>query len=133
MPQRVGPAQSAPKPMVQAPKPKMPPGVKVKVLTFNLYWWKLFDQGKPGGFYKTAPGNGASALNLVSASGRPVPYDVMGFQECEDENWVLRHAGLWGQYTTFRDRACCMAFRKATWQLESRGVGSVAKDHYGER
>jgi len=106
------------------------PVLPLKVLTYNLYWWRLFDQGKPAGFYKTNPSSGASALELIV---RTAPYDMMGFQECEDEGWVLGHAHLAAHYTIFRDRGCCMAFRKMDWALMSRGVKPVAKDNYGLR
>mmetsp|Transcript_14344 Transcript_14344/g.32618 ORF Transcript_14344/g.32618 Transcript_14344/m.32618 type:complete len:377 (+) Transcript_14344:1-1131(+) len=58
----------------------------------------------------------------------------MGFQECEDEHWLLEKSGLSAEYSIFRDRACCMAFKNAMWHLLERGVHFVAADvQYGQR
>mmetsp|Transcript_83136 Transcript_83136/g.209558 ORF Transcript_83136/g.209558 Transcript_83136/m.209558 type:complete len:453 (-) Transcript_83136:80-1438(-) len=109
-------------------------GHEVKVLTYNLFWWNL---------YGVRHGNGDSASHLIQAMSHPVPFDVMGFQECEDGNRVLAAGGLAGQYQVFmfgpmsKTTALCMAFRKASFSLISQGQAWVAEDeasqYFGKR
>ena len=54
------------------------------MLSYNLFWWHLF---------KVEGGRGGSAGHLIRSTSEP-PYDVMGFQECEDPERVLGPAGL---------------------------------------
>mmetsp|Transcript_133752 Transcript_133752/g.286022 ORF Transcript_133752/g.286022 Transcript_133752/m.286022 type:complete len:483 (-) Transcript_133752:67-1515(-) len=107
--------------------------VRLKVLTYNLFWWNLF--GLRGG-------NGGSAGRLIAQAGRAMPLDVMAFQECQDPQRVLRAAGLWGQYIVFGgdgtgSAALCTAFRSSTWQLLGHGLEYVAEDtrqqYFGRR
>ena len=56
----------------------------IQVLSYNLFWWHLF---------KVEGGRGGSAGHLIRSTSEP-PYDVMGFQECEDPEKVLGPAGL---------------------------------------
>jgi len=100
----------------------------VKILTYNLYWWHLFDVGKSFG---------GRPFRLLNGSMSP-PYDVMGFQECEDPNYVLQQAGLADKYQAFAgENAICMAFRKDTWTMLSAGQANVAEDrrdqYFGKR
>jgi len=104
------------------------PALDVKVLTYNLYWWNLFDiendlGGKP--------------FRLISGSMDP-PYDVMGFQECEDPHYVLRKAGLEDHYHAIKgEMAICMAFRRDRWSMLTSGQLNVAEDrkdqYFGQR
>mmetsp|Transcript_53067 Transcript_53067/g.164199 ORF Transcript_53067/g.164199 Transcript_53067/m.164199 type:complete len:381 (-) Transcript_53067:25-1167(-) len=97
--------------------------VRVKVLTYNLFWWNLFRQ---------RAGNHGSAGKLIASAGRPAPFDFMGFQECEDAERVLRDGGLLDEYTTFQSsRTLCMAYRRSGWSLLSYGHATVAEDHKG--
>lgn len=110
-------------------KPRLPSThVQVKALSHNLFWWNLFgkNQGRDG-----------SAGKLLVASMSP-PFDVMGFQECEDYTRVLGPAGLSNQYRAFQGaHGMCMAYRKEAWALIKRGEGEVAIDqpteYYGNR
>jgi hypothetical protein len=45
---------------------------RVKVLSYNLYWWKLF---------KTEHGNWGSAGKLIAASSVDEDFDLVAFQE----------------------------------------------------
>ena len=56
----------------------------IQVLSYNLFWWHLF---------KVEGGRSGSAGHLIRSTSQP-PYDVMGFQECEDPEKVLGPAGL---------------------------------------
>jgi len=103
--------------------------VHVKVLTYNLFWWNLF--GRRGGA-------GGSAGKLIAGSNQGQPYDVMGFQECEDVGRVLRDAGLQGEFTgVMGDHAMALAYRHTTWDVIEEGRDNVAEDRadqwYGTR
>merc|ERR1712217_955673 len=63
-------------------------GPEVKVLTYNLYWWNLYGQRH---------GNQNSAPKNMANFAKDKPYDVFGFQECEDINLVtqgMKDAGI---------------------------------------
>mmetsp|Transcript_10626 Transcript_10626/g.20586 ORF Transcript_10626/g.20586 Transcript_10626/m.20586 type:complete len:741 (+) Transcript_10626:19-2241(+) len=97
--------------------------VFVKVLTYNLWWWNLFGRRK---------GNNGSAGKLIADTCKPRPYDLMGFQECEDPQRVLRDGGLQEEYEAFQGFATlCMAYRRSTWKLLERGQSNVAEDMKG--
>jgi endonuclease/exonuclease/phosphatase family metal-dependent hydrolase len=97
-----------------------PAPVHVKVLSYNLYWWHLFrDKG----------GNEGSAGKLIAEAGAEEPFDIMGFQECENPGWVLHDANLLEHYTTFLGPyATCVAFRHTSWALLAHGDADVAED-----
>lgn len=103
--------------------------LRIKVLTYNLFWWNLFGQ---------RGGNGNSAGRLIAAANRPDVYDFMGFQECDDVNRVLRDSGLTGTHAAFSPgRAVAVAYRTAAWELLESGQEDVAEDqksqYYGRR
>jgi endonuclease/exonuclease/phosphatase family metal-dependent hydrolase len=106
------------------------PAVQVKVMTYNLFWWNLFQITK---------GNGDSASTLIRQAGMPEPYDIMGFQECEDPFLVIGHAGLSNEYEIIKDTssksaALCIAVRRGSWAILARGLATVAEDQkYGLR
>eukprot|EP00933_Yihiella_yeosuensis_P056347 TRINITY_DN5547_c1_g1_i1.p1 TRINITY_DN5547_c1_g1~~TRINITY_DN5547_c1_g1_i1.p1 ORF type:complete len:452 (-),score=74.04 TRINITY_DN5547_c1_g1_i1:77-1432(-) len=101
-------------------------GLKVKVLTYNLFWWNLFNQN--GGRHRKAG-------KLIERSG---PYDVIGFQECDDVGRILRDARLDHTFTPIDGgNAIAMAYRTDTWEALNSGKGHVAEDsrqqYYGKR
>eukprot|EP00419_Tripos_fusus_P009163 CAMPEP_0172658226 /NCGR_PEP_ID=MMETSP1074-20121228/2649_1 /TAXON_ID=2916 /ORGANISM="Ceratium fusus, Strain PA161109" /LENGTH=528 /DNA_ID=CAMNT_0013473491 /DNA_START=35 /DNA_END=1621 /DNA_ORIENTATION=- len=107
--------------------------VKVRVLSYNLYWWSLMAMRGT---------NGGAPFKIIDDSAKSMPYDLMAFQECEDPHFVLEKAGLLEDYTSFGGlgtitTAICMAFRRKTWELLSHGSGLVAEDaraqYYGKR
>eukprot|EP00931_Biecheleriopsis_adriatica_P102352 TRINITY_DN77333_c0_g1_i1.p1 TRINITY_DN77333_c0_g1~~TRINITY_DN77333_c0_g1_i1.p1 ORF type:complete len:600 (-),score=112.11 TRINITY_DN77333_c0_g1_i1:148-1947(-) len=94
----------------------------IKVLSYNLQWWKLFGAEQ---------GNGGSAGKLVAKSHGEMPFDFMGFQECQDKERVLADAGIAGAFETFQDESAhCMAFRKAAWRLIANGYVHASHDTY---
>lgn len=96
------------------------PRVRVKVLTYNLFWWNLFS---------LRGGNGRSSGRLLHDAGFPDPFDFMGFQECDDVSRVMADAGLKGTYDTVQgSHALGMAFRREAWQLLAQGEEDVAED-----
>eukprot|EP00927_Polykrikos_kofoidii_P075418 TRINITY_DN71601_c0_g1_i1.p1 TRINITY_DN71601_c0_g1~~TRINITY_DN71601_c0_g1_i1.p1 ORF type:complete len:595 (-),score=91.53 TRINITY_DN71601_c0_g1_i1:63-1688(-) len=114
-------------------KPRVPDRrVEVKVLSYNLYWWHLF--GKKKGIHN---GIKHSAGKLIVAAMKP-PFDVIGFQECEDFEKVMGPVGLSGEYQSYlSNHSTCIAYRKAAWTLLGHGDGDVAEDqpteYYGTR
>eukprot|EP00439_Symbiodinium_sp_Y106_P001264 s4770_g1.t1 len=115
-------------PAPQLWKPAAGASLEIKVLSYNLFWWHLF---------KVEHGRGDSAGHLIQDTSTP-PYDVMGFQECEDPVQVLGHVGLLEQYEAFQgNHAICVAYRKAAWSLLGHGEADVAQDmrteYYGTR
>jgi len=115
-------------PPIWAPNMDGPP-VDVKVLTYNLFWWNLFD--KRGGA-------GGMAGKLIAGSSSP-PYDFMGFQECRDPNRVLSDGKLLAEFTPVAGAyGLAMAFRHTAWSLLASGMADVAEDmqgatYYGRR
>jgi len=92
----------------------------VKVLSYNLYWWNLFGERR---------GNGGSAGKLIAGNG---PFDILGFQECDDIHRVLSDAGLSGSYGII---SRLIAYKKDTWESLARTYSrDVAEDgHWGGR
>eukprot|EP00928_Gymnodinium_smaydae_P011985 TRINITY_DN14384_c2_g1_i1.p1 TRINITY_DN14384_c2_g1~~TRINITY_DN14384_c2_g1_i1.p1 ORF type:complete len:595 (+),score=136.84 TRINITY_DN14384_c2_g1_i1:72-1856(+) len=99
----------------------------VKILSYNLFWWNLFGQRKGTvNRVKNAPGK------LIKKFMNP-PFDVMGFQECEDPQLLLEPVGLYDTYEVFKGtHAICMAYKKETWELLERGQEDVAEDQHTE-
>jgi len=106
---------------------------KVRLLSYNLYWWSLM---------AIRATNGGAPFKIIDDSARSMPYDLMAFQECEDPQFVLEKAGLLEDYMSFGGlgtitTAICMAFRRKSWELLSHGSGLVAEDarsqYYGKR
>jgi len=86
----------------------------VRVLTYNLFWWNLFNRR-----------NGGDAGHLIAQNG---PYDFMGFQECDDIHRVLRLAGLSSSYATVFG-SNLLAYKKDTWEnVASNYSADVGKD-----
>lgn len=109
------------------------PSVQVKLLTYNLFWWNLYEVRK---------GNHGSAGRLIAKANHAKPHDIMAFQECMDVDRVLEDAGLAGAYAAFpgdgsKTAAICMAFRKRSWTLLGNGSAYVAEDtkaqYFGRR
>jgi len=94
--------------------------LKVKALSYNLFWWNLF---------KKHGGRGGSAGQLISSAQSSSPFDFMGFQECENIQRVLNDAGLSHHYGFLEgEHAVAIAYRKASWQLIAYGGEDVAED-----
>lgn len=110
-----------------------PPGpARIKVLTYNLYWWNLFEQHK---------GNNGEAGKNIAAYAQNQTFDLMGFQECEDVAWPLRDAtaaGMRGNWATLVGKyATAIAYRTEAFDLLEKGMEDVAEDgpqqHFGRR
>jgi len=92
----------------------------IKVLSYNLYWWNLFDlhHGRDG-----------AVGHLIRDSGSKYPYDLMGFQECENLPWVLGDAGIEEEYGQMqRDHSICLAWRNSSFEKIEEGNATVGND-----
>eukprot|EP00929_Paragymnodinium_shiwhaense_P036675 TRINITY_DN1961_c0_g1_i1.p1 TRINITY_DN1961_c0_g1~~TRINITY_DN1961_c0_g1_i1.p1 ORF type:complete len:419 (+),score=77.15 TRINITY_DN1961_c0_g1_i1:78-1334(+) len=107
---------------------------RIKVLSYNLFWWNLFERRR---------GENGRAGRKIASTSSPEPYDFMGFQESKDVDRVMRDArshGLPDEYKTlslvWEDRALGMAYRN-TWTLLENGHQDVGEDtrqqYYGKR
>lgn len=100
--------------------------LEVRVLTYNLFWWKLF--GVDGGRH-------GSAGHVIRDNG---PFDMMGFQECERADRVIRDAGLSHEFHTYSPtNAIAIAWNHRVWNKLEKGYADVAEDShlqwYGSR
>lgn len=104
----------------------------LKVLTYNLFWWNLFD--KHGGSHR-------SAGKLIAQTAGSEGYDLMAFQECDDRWRVLNDAkaeGLSGEWAAIDGgRALSLMYRTDRFSLVAKGGEDVGEDdwaqHYGKR
>lgn len=105
------------------------PTMRVKALTYNLFWWNLF--GRRGG-------NGGSAGRLMREAARAGHFDVMGFQEADHIRRPLEDAGFSeDDYSTESALGMAIAWRKPIWEKLSSGIDRIAEDrpgaYYGRR
>lgn len=90
--------------------------VQIKVLTYNLHWWNLYD--KRGG-------DEGSASKLIAAS-QP---DLVACQECKDITRVLHEGSMQESHAAIRGpHALGVAYKKDTFEVLSQGYAEVAKD-----
>lgn len=121
--------QDGPLPPLCRPKQIAGHVQRVRVLTYNLKWWATF-----GNSYRQQQPHGNLITYRLKQWNAALPFDVLGFQECADGEWLLVQAGLAADYQIFRARQCCMAYRKTSWNMLSSGAGYVATDEqYGLR
>eukprot|EP00928_Gymnodinium_smaydae_P015676 TRINITY_DN15804_c0_g2_i1.p1 TRINITY_DN15804_c0_g2~~TRINITY_DN15804_c0_g2_i1.p1 ORF type:complete len:547 (+),score=71.76 TRINITY_DN15804_c0_g2_i1:78-1718(+) len=99
---------TSPPPPLWAPAADDVP-LRVKVLSYNLFWWNLFGINH---------GNNGSAGKLIQEHSKPELFDFMGFQECEDPEIVLegkapppKHKR--GSYGSCAQYGCGSAFTRA--------------------
>mmetsp|Transcript_37911 Transcript_37911/g.107464 ORF Transcript_37911/g.107464 Transcript_37911/m.107464 type:complete len:466 (-) Transcript_37911:250-1647(-) len=105
---------------------------RVKVLTYNLFWWNLF--GKKGG-------SDRSAGKLIAQTAGSEGYDIIGFQECDDRWRILGDAkaeGLQGDWEALDGgRAIALMYRKDRFTFLDSGKEDVGEDsqkqYYGKR
>jgi len=94
--------------------------LKLKVLTYNLFWWHLFVKLR---------GDNGKAGKLIKQTSTELPYDIMAFQECQNPYHVLFDAGLDKTYKAWRSHQnTCLAYRKELWQELGHGTQTVAID-----
>jgi len=101
----------------------------VKVLSYNLYWWYLFNR---------KGGSDRSAGRLIERTSGPEEYDFMGFQECDSLSRVLADSRMTDEYRGIDGgRAIGLAYRHSRWTLlatDKEDVGEDSEDqYYGKR
>lgn len=103
---------------------------KVRVLTYNLFWWNLFDRHH---------GSDRSAGRLMKRTAEEDgAYDMMAFQEVGGMDRVLADAEMTEAYTALDGGSgITIAYRHDLWTLLKQGtqyVGENSKDqYYGKR
>eukprot|EP00929_Paragymnodinium_shiwhaense_P090695 TRINITY_DN50847_c0_g1_i1.p1 TRINITY_DN50847_c0_g1~~TRINITY_DN50847_c0_g1_i1.p1 ORF type:complete len:366 (+),score=62.93 TRINITY_DN50847_c0_g1_i1:117-1214(+) len=98
-------------------------GMRVKALTYNLYWWNLFGKRR---------GNGRSAGRLIKKAAGAEPFDVAGFQECEDPERIMRDAGMnHALYDYVRLDSSALAFKRTRFEVLDRGAGDYVAEDFG--
>eukprot|EP00928_Gymnodinium_smaydae_P028891 TRINITY_DN2190_c0_g2_i1.p1 TRINITY_DN2190_c0_g2~~TRINITY_DN2190_c0_g2_i1.p1 ORF type:complete len:438 (-),score=70.40 TRINITY_DN2190_c0_g2_i1:361-1575(-) len=95
--------------------------MRVKVLTYNLFWWNLF------GIHR---GRGRSAGRLIEQAAQDEPFDVAAFQECDDSRRIMGDARMnESEYDYVRWGSNTLAFRSSRWEKLTYGKGEfVAED-----
>jgi len=128
---------------VQQPAKGWSPGVEhckkknaeVSVLSYNLYWWYLFD--KMDGKATWMDGKGGIFHNDKGAAGKTMdafgPFDIMGFQECNDVERVLEDANMDSFVDFYQAKnAVANAWRKDKFKNLEQGYEDVAEDLMNE-
>merc|ERR1712048_730080 len=98
-------------------------GMRVKALTYNLFWWNLFGQ---------RGGAGGSAGKLVKSAAEGDSFDVVGFQECDDPNWIMGDAGMTTEeYDYVRWGSNTLAFKRTRFEKQAQGDGEFVAQDFG--
>merc|ERR1712226_1445914 len=98
-------------------------GMRVKALTYNLFWWNLFGRRR---------GNGGSAGRLVKKAAEDEHFDIAGFQECDDPSWIMRDAGMSDdEYDYVRWGSNTLAFKKTRFEKLAFGEGEFVAQDFG--
>ena len=103
------------------------------VVTYNLYWWCVSDEY--GNCPQYAAGKGFQ--QLYSRLRENGPFDLIGFQECDDVGKIVGGTSLSPSFKFFtppKGNDAPMAWNLQKFQvLEGPGVQWVARDKYGDR
>jgi hypothetical protein len=98
-------------------------GMRIKAISYNLFWWNLF--GRRGG-------NSGSAGKLVKSAAAEEPFDVAGFQECDDPSWIMGDANMSkNEYDRIRWGSNTLAFRKTRFEKLAHGDGEFVAHDFG--
>eukprot|EP00929_Paragymnodinium_shiwhaense_P109976 TRINITY_DN76624_c0_g1_i1.p1 TRINITY_DN76624_c0_g1~~TRINITY_DN76624_c0_g1_i1.p1 ORF type:complete len:456 (-),score=110.41 TRINITY_DN76624_c0_g1_i1:113-1480(-) len=97
--------------------------MRVKFLTYNLFWWNLFGQRR---------GNGGSAGRLIRDAAGDELFDVVGFQECDNPDWIMGDAGMTDdKYGYVRWGSNTLAFKKTRFGKLAHGDGEFVGQDFG--
>mmetsp|Transcript_131184 Transcript_131184/g.255624 ORF Transcript_131184/g.255624 Transcript_131184/m.255624 type:complete len:514 (-) Transcript_131184:66-1607(-) len=113
-------------PSMPAYKPASRKSLTVKILDWNLAWYAV---------YTKKGGEGGQQGKWLASSG---PYDIMGFQECQNPWRVLGDGGLSDTYHAYQgggakdSEAICVLYKKDTWDELEHGEDNVAEDKPGK-
>merc|ERR550532_82651 len=113
-------------PSVPTYKPVSRKPINVKILDWNLAWFEV---------YKKKGGEGGQQGRWLASSG---PYDIIGFQECQNPWRILGDGGLMDTYHAYQggggkdSTAICVLYKKDTWDELGHGEKKVAEDRPGK-
>jgi len=98
-------------------------GMRVKAITYNLFWWNLFGKRR---------GNGGSAGRLVKGAAGDEPFDIAGFQECDDSKRIMGESGMSeDDYDYARWGSNTLAFNKNRFEKLASGDGEYVGQDFG--
>ncbi|CAE7207621.1 unnamed protein product [Symbiodinium natans] len=105
----------------------------VRVVTYNLYWWCVSDEY--GNCPQYADGKGFQKLFArIQENG---PFDLIGFQECDDVGKVITGTSLatsFEYYTPAKGNDAPMAWQHTKYRaVDGPGTVWIARDKYGDR
>lgn len=99
-------------------------GMRIKALTYNLFWWNLF--GLRGG-------NDGSAGALVKTAASYELFDIVGFQECDGPDWIMGDANMTrDEYDYVKWNSNTLAYRKSRFEKLAVGNGELVAQDYGQ-
>ncbi|CAE7938393.1 unnamed protein product [Symbiodinium sp. KB8] len=103
------------------------------VVTYNLYWWCVSDE------YGNCPQNkdGKGFQKLFARIQQNGPFDLIGFQECDDVGKVIGGTSLaasFEYYTPKTGNDAPMAWQHSKFTaIEGPGTAWISRDKYGDR
>lgn len=104
----------------------------VSVVSFNLYWWCISDQFRKPQCAQYDNGVGFGKIYDVFSHNQP--YDLIGLQECDDVDKIVRHMGYVGCLETFHvSFDGPLVWNKQKFDKIASGEVVVGKDQYGQR
>eukprot|EP00439_Symbiodinium_sp_Y106_P026307 s590_g3.t1 len=108
-------------------------GQPLVVVTYNLYWWCVSDE------YGNCPQNkdGKGFQKLFARIQQNGPFDLIGFQECDDVGKVIGGTSLaasFEYYTPKKGNDAPMAWQHSKFiAIEGPGTAWISRDKYGDR
>lgn len=107
--------------------------VQIQVISYNLYWWCVSDEQR--NCPQNANGKGFREIYDRVENGGDGPFDLIGFQECDNIGQIIGGAGLSGRF----DYYDAPGDAKMAWdnqkyfKIGGPGQVWVANDQYGNR
>ncbi|CAE7630875.1 unnamed protein product [Symbiodinium pilosum] len=104
-----------------------------EVVTYNLYWWCVSDE------YGNCPQfkDGKGFQQLYARIQQNGPFDLIGFQECDDVGKIISGTSLatsFEYYTPTKGNDAPMAWSHTKFRaIDGPGTVWIAKDKYGNR
>lgn len=99
--------------------------MEVRVMTYSTDWESLF---------RERSGAGGISGKLIADAGESVPFDFIGFQDCQNVERLLIDADYGATYGSIHnsEAAISIAYDVSKWTMVSRGSAEVAQDDTGD-